>query len=174
MLWGGRFNDKLNDDALNFSSSLSFDINLFEEDILVSKVHSEMLLKVGLISEDDFNQIQNGLHKILSEWKEKKRSPLNQNYEDVHSAIESRLTELIGKTAGKLHTGRSRNDQVATDMKLWIRKSVNSIIETLSQTQKIFLAKADENIETIMPGYTHLQRAQPISFAFHLLFPPDF
>jgi len=169
MLWGGRFNDKLNDDALNFSSSLSFDINLFEEDILVSKVHSEMLLKVGLISEDDFNQIQNGLHKILSEWKEKKRSPLNQNYEDVHSAIESRLTELIGKTAGKLHTGRSRNDQVATDMKLWIRKSVNSIIETLSQTQKIFLAKADENIETIMPGYTHLQRAQPISFAFHLL-----
>lgn len=169
MLWGGRFKDKLDDEALGFSSSLSFDINLIEEDILVSKVHSEMLLKIGLINETEFIQIQNGLNQILAEWKEEKWNPQQNIFEDVHSAIESRLTELIGNAAGKLHTGRSRNDQVATDMKLWIRKVTNNILELLNETQKVFITKAEENIETIIPGYTHLQRAQPISFAFHLL-----
>lgn len=169
MLWGGRFNDKLDDDALDFSSSLSFDINLIEEDILVSKVHSEMLLKIGLINETEFTQIQYGLDQILVEWKNEKWNPRQSNFEDIHSAIESKLTALIGKAAEKLHTGRSRNDQVATDMKLWIRKTTKNIIELLNEAQKIFVTKAEENIETIIPGYTHLQRAQPISFAFHLL-----
>ncbi|MFZ2323446.1 MAG: argininosuccinate lyase [Ignavibacteriaceae bacterium] len=169
MLWGGRFKDKLNEDALNFSSSIGFDINLIEEDIFVSKVHSEMLARVRLITEDDFVQIQNGLDQILNEWKERKWKPDQNDFEDVHSAVESRLTELIGKTAGKLHTGRSRNDQVATDMKLWVRKSVNLLLDALQETQKIFIEKSEDNIETIIPGYTHLQRAQPISFAFHLL-----
>lgn len=169
MLWGGRFKDRLNEDALDFSSSIGFDINLIEEDILVSKVHSEMLAKVGLISQDDFTQIQKGLDQILDEWKDGKWNPDQKSFEDVHSAIESRLTELIGKTSGKLHTGRSRNDQVATDMKLWIRKSVNLLLDLIKETQKVFVAKSEDNVETIIPGYTHLQRAQPISFAFHLL-----
>lgn len=169
MLWGGRFDDKLDDDALDYSSSLSFDINLIEEDILVSKVHSEMLHKIGLINEEEFSQIQSGLNQILIDWKNGKWNPLQNNFEDVHSAVESQLTELIGDAAGKLHTGRSRNDQVATDMKLWIRKAAQNINELLIEAQKIFVNKAEENIETIIPGYTHLQRAQPISFAFHLL-----
>jgi argininosuccinate lyase len=169
MLWGGRFKNKLNEDALDFSSSIGFDINLIEEDIIVSKVHSEMLAKVGLITKDDFNQIQKGLDQILNEWNESKWNPDQKNFEDIHSAIELRLTELIGKTAGKLHTGRSRNDQVATDMKLWIRKSINLLLDVLKETQKVFVEKSEDNVETIIPGYTHLQRAQPISFAFHLL-----
>jgi argininosuccinate lyase len=169
MLWGGRFKEKLNNEALDFSSSLSFDINLIEEDIFVSKVHSEMLFKVRLISEVEFQKILSGLNQILSEWKDQKWVPQQNNFEDVHSAIESKLTEIIGKTAGKLHTGRSRNDQVATDMKLWVRKAVDYIIENLSKIQKVFLNLAEQNVETIIPGYTHLQRAQPISFAFHLL-----
>jgi argininosuccinate lyase len=168
MLWGGRFDDKLDNDALDFSSSLSFDINLIEEDILVSKVHSEMLFKIGLINETEFNQIQKGLNQILIDWKDEKWNPKPRDFEDIHSAIESRLTELIGNQAGKLHTGRSRNDQVATDMKLWIRKALQNIIELLTVTQKVFVTLAEDNIETIIPGYTHLQRAQPISFAFHL------
>lgn len=169
MLWGGRFKEKLNENALDFSSSIGFDINLIEEDIFVSKVHSEMLAKIGLITEDDFAQIQKGLEQILSEWKGGKWKPDQKNFEDVHSAVESRLTELIGKTAGKLHTGRSRNDQVATDMKLWVRKSVSLLLDILKETQKVFIEKSEDNVETIIPGYTHLQRAQPISFAFHLL-----
>ncbi len=169
MLWGGRFNDKLDDKAMKFSSSLSFDINLIHEDILASTVHAEMLSKVGLVSEDEFSKIKNGLKLIEEEWTAGKWIPDENEFEDVHSAIESRLKELIGATAGKLHTGRSRNDQVATDMKLWIRKASSNIIEHLTSTQKVFLELAEAHTETIIPGYTHLQRAQPISFAFHLL-----
>ncbi len=169
MLWGGRFNDKLDDKAMKFSSSLSFDINLILEDLLASTVHAEMLSKVGLISEDEFNQIKDGLEKIEEEWKAGKWIPDETEFEDVHSAVESRLKELIGTVAGKLHTGRSRNDQVATDMKLWIRKASSNLIELLTSTQKVFLELAEDHTETIIPGYTHLQRAQPISFAFHLL-----
>lgn len=169
MLWGGRFNDKLDEKAMKFSSSLSFDINLILEDLLVSIVHTEMLSKVGLITEEEFNQIKNGLQNIEEEWKAGKWIPDENEFEDIHSAIESRLKELIGSTAGKLHTGRSRNDQVATDMKLWIRKASYSLVELLTSVQKVFLELAQAHTETIIPGYTHLQRAQPISFAFHLL-----
>jgi len=169
MLWGGRFSDKLDNKAMRFSSSLSFDINLILEDLLVSTVHAEMLCKVGLISEDEFSKIKTGLQIIEEEWKSGKWIHDEAEFEDVHSAIESRLKELIGTTAGKLHTGRSRNDQVATDMKLWIRKASYSLFELLTSTQKVFLKIADNHTETIIPGYTHLQRAQPISFAFHLL-----
>ncbi|RJP62712.1 MAG: argininosuccinate lyase [Ignavibacteriales bacterium] len=169
MLWGGRFKDKLDDKAMKFSSSLSFDINLIHEDLLASTVHAEMLSKVDLISEDEFNKIKNGLKIIEEEWEADKWTPDESEFEDVHSAVESRLKELIGATAGKLHTGRSRNDQVATDMKLWIRKASSNLIELLTSTQKVFLELADAHTDTIIPGYTHLQRAQPISFAFHLL-----
>jgi argininosuccinate lyase len=169
MLWGGRFKKKLNDKAMSFSSSLSFDINLILEDLQVSKVHSEMLVKVGLITESESAQIITGLNKIEDEWKSGKWNPDENIYEDIHSAIEARLTEIIGETAGKLHSGRSRNDQVATDMKLWIRKAADQLKDEITAFQKVLVKLAAHHIETIIPGYTHLQRAQPISFAFHLL-----
>ena len=165
MLWGGRFKKKLNDKAMSFSSSLSFDINLILEDLLVSKVHAEMLAKVGLISQSDSSQIINGLNKIEEEWKSGKWIPDENIYEDIHAAIESRLTELIGEIAGKLHTGRSRNDQVATDMKLWIKKASSQLKNEITSFQKVLIGLAAHHTETIIPGYTHLQRAQPISFA---------
>lgn len=123
MLWGGRFKDKLNSEALKFSASIGFDVNLIVEDILVSKVHAEMLYNVGLISEEEFRKIELGLNQIQIEHREGLWKPEESVHEDIHSAVESRLSNLIGEAAGKLHTGRSRNDQVATGMRLWVKKS---------------------------------------------------
>lgn len=169
MLWGGRFNKKIDKSALGFSSSLKFDINLFEEDILVNLAHSEMLFQTGIISEEDFASISNGLMQLKSEFINGSWIPNPDVFEDIHSAIEMRLTEIIGETANKLHTGRSRNDQIATDEKLWIKKSSFKLINLLTLLQKSCLDIASKHINTIIPGYTHLQRAQPISLAFHFL-----
>lgn len=169
MLWGGRFKSGINSEALRFSSSIDFDVNLFEEDLLVSKAHSEMLHKIGILTEDEFKTISLGLDKIKTEFSEGAWKTESGKFEDIHSAIESRLTELIGKPAGKLHTGRSRNDQVATDEKLWIKKAAAQVLWLIEGFQKTLVAVAEKHIETIIPGYTHLQRAQPVSFAFHLL-----
>jgi len=169
MLWGGRFKEKLNDSAMEFSSSLSFDINLIDEDVSVSLAHSEMLAKIGILTNAEFKSIKNGLTKVIEESYAGKWRPDALKYEDIHSAIESRLYELIGDTAGKLHTGRSRNDQVATGFRLWTKKGITNLVEQISLFQKALLDLSEKHTETIMPGYTHLQRAQPISFAFHLL-----
>lgn len=169
MLWGGRFKDKLNSDALIFSSSLGFDINLIVEDILVSKVHAEMLFKVGLISEDEFKKIELGLNQIQVEYREGLWKPEESVHEDIHSAVEFRLSNLIGETAGKLHTGRSRNDQVATGVRLWVKKVLQNTFDELIVLQKTLIEISEENIETLIPGYTHLQRAQPVSLAHHFL-----
>jgi argininosuccinate lyase len=169
MLWGSRFKEKLNTKALKFSSSLSIDIELFEEDILVSQVHSEMLYKIGLITKQEQKKIISGLLQIKNEFHTSKWKPNPNKFEDIHSAIESRLFEIIGGTAGKLHTGRSRNDQVATDTKLWAKKAAKDLMKNIQSFQKSLLNISERNINTIIPGYTHLQRAQPISFAFHLL-----
>jgi argininosuccinate lyase len=169
MLWGGRFKKSLNKEAFIFSSSLSFDIALIEEDITGSIAHAEMLAKVGIITSQEYNDINTGLVKIMSEYTDRIWIPDAGIYEDVHSAVESRLTELIGDTAGKLHTGRSRNDQIATDLKLWTKNKCDEIIKLITVTQRTFLELAFDNKETVIPGYTHLQRAQPVSFAFHLL-----
>ena len=169
MLWGGRFTEKLNDTAMEFSSSLSFDTNLIEEDILVSLAHSEMLATIGILTKEEFKSISEGLSTIKKEFFAGKWNPDALEFEDIHSAIESRLGELIGATAGKLHTGRSRNDQVATGFRLWTKKAITNLSEQLSIFQQALLALSEIHTETIMPGYTHLQRAQPISFAFHLL-----
>ena len=115
MLWGGRFKEKLNSKALKFSSSLKYDINLLSEDVEGSIAHAEMLAAVEIISNEEKEQIVSGLKKIEDEWSNGAWSPDPEKFEDVHSAVESRLFELIGGPAGKLHTGRSRNDQVATD-----------------------------------------------------------
>lgn len=169
MLWGGRFTEKLNNTAMEFSSSLSFDINLLEEDIQVSVAHSTMLASIGIITNDELKSIHDGLAIIKNESSAGKWNPDALEFEDIHSAIESRLGELIGVTAGKLHTGRSRNDQVATGFRLWIKKAVSNLIDQISVFQTMLLQLSEKHTETIMPGYTHLQRAQPISFAFHLL-----
>ena len=169
MLWGGRFKDKLNDNAMEFSSSLSFDINLIDEDVQVSIAHAEMLATIGILTDEESSKLLSGLKSILELFHSEKWQPSELDFEDIHSAIEAKLFELIGETAGKLHTGRSRNDQVATGFRLWTKKAISNLSEQLSIFQDALLTLSEAHTETIMPGYTHLQRAQPISFAFHLL-----
>lgn len=169
MLWGGRFKEKLNNNAMKFSSSFYFDKKLFEEDILVDYTHAKMLNSIGLLTDDELNSILDGLQKIMKEWNENFWKPDDDKFEDIHSAIESRLFEIIGTTAGKLHSGRSRNDQIVTVMKLWVKKSSADLLSAVEKLQTAFLHIAEKNVNTIIPGYTHLQRAQPISLAFHAL-----
>lgn len=169
MLWGGRFKKSLDNEAMKFSSSLKVDKTLLPEDIQGSKVHASMLKQIGILTEQEESQIINGLTLIEGEYTSGVWNPNDDQFEDVHSAIESRLQELIGPAAGKLHTGRSRNDQVITAVRLWIKKACGEIKENQKDLQKALLSAAEDNMETIIPGYTHLQRAQPISFAFHLL-----
>jgi len=169
MLWGGRFSKSLNQKALEFSSSLSFDVELIEEDLTVSAAHSAMLHEIGILTKEETDKIHSGLEKIRNEFLNEIWKPDAAQFEDIHSAVESRLKELIGETAGKLHSGRSRNDQIATDIRLWVKKKVSEVEESITLLQKQLVQLSEEHTETIIPGYTHLQRAQPISFAFHLL-----
>ncbi len=169
MLWGSRFEKDLDENAFDFSSSLNIDYRLFEYDIKVSKAHVKMLAQTKIISDDDSKIIIDGLQKIQSEWDSQKWNPLNEKFEDIHSAIESKLKEFIGETAGKLHTGRSRNDLVATSFRMLIKDYSKNLIVLIKIFQKTLMKISEENIYTVIPGYTHLQRAQPISLAFHLL-----
>ena len=169
MLWGGRFKEQLNNKALKFSSSINVDINLLAEDIEGSIAHAEMLAKVKIISHEEADNIISGLNQIKIEWENNKWIPDENKFEDIHSAVESRLYELIGDTAGKLHTGRSRNDQIALDIILWTKKACNYIEQSIKNLQLTFIEISSKNIHTIIPGYTHLQRAQPVSLAFHFL-----
>jgi len=169
MLWGGRFSEKIDDKALEFSSSLSYDIALFDEDIKISIAHAKMLSETGIISTAEFEIISKGLLTIKQERDSGKWTPDPAKSEDIHSAIEEKLKEIIGPLAGKLHSGRSRNDQVATGFRMWVKKSCLQIISEICDLQNTMLSIAEENIETVIPGYTHLQRAQPVSLAFHFL-----
>ncbi|MGE5400945.1 MAG: argininosuccinate lyase [Ignavibacteriales bacterium] len=169
MLWGGRFKDKLDSEALRFSSSLNFDKNLTREDIQGSKAHAAMLYKIGILEENEYKQINEGLQLIEAEWLSGTWTPDENIYEDIHSAIEARLTEIIGSAAGKLHTGRSRNDQIATAMRLWVKKACGELISNITLLQGSLLRLASVHLRTIIPGYTHLQRAQPVTLGFHLL-----
>lgn len=169
ILWGSRFKKKLESGALLFSSSLSFDIRLYKFDILVSTAHAKMLEHIGILNSDELKIITEGLQKVKAEIESEEWTPEINEYEDIHSAIEKRLTLHIGEVGGKLHTGRSRNDQIATDIRLWQKDAILKLKEQLVSLQKELVNLADKNINTIIPGYTHLQRAQPISFGFHLL-----
>lgn len=169
MLWGGRFQSSLNELAMNFSSSLDVDIRLIEEDIQGSIAHVTMLAAVGILTESESKTIRDGLSSVLAEYQSGSWKPTAELYEDVHSAVETRLTELVGSVAGKLHTGRSRNDQVATDVRLWMRKVAGEIIRLNENWQRVLVAKAETHQNTMMPGYTHLQRGQPVTLAYHLL-----
>ncbi len=167
-VWGGRFNNATSKIFENIGASINVDKRLFEEDILGSIVHSQMLIKQNIISRKKGSRIIKGLKKIKNEIK-KNKFHFNKKYEDIHLNIEKRLFQIIGNDAGYLHIARSRNDQVIVDFKLWIKKASKKINKNLDELIKNFLKKSSMNIQTIMPGFTHLKNAQPISFAHYLL-----
>ncbi|WP_147532619.1 argininosuccinate lyase [Bacillus marasmi] len=167
-LWGGRFTKSAEEWVDEFGASISFDKQLVFEDLEGSIAHVTMLAKCGIISPEEGEMIKKGLQELKEEAKQNKL-PFSVKLEDIHLNNESFLTEKIGPVGGKLHTGRSRNDQVATDMHLYLRNQLGLIIELIEELQSTLVEQAEKHVETIMPGYTHLQRAQPISFAHHLL-----
>ena len=167
-VWGGRFNNATSKIFEKIGTSIDIDKRLYEEDILGSIVHTQMLTKQKIINRERGNKIISGLKKIRSEIR-KNKFKFNKKYEDIHLNIEKRLFTIIGNDAGYLHIARSRNDQVITDFKLWIKKASKEIVKNLNNLIKNFLKKSAVNIQTIMPGFTHLKNAQPISFAHYLL-----
>ena len=167
-VWGTRFNNQTSKIFENIGSSIDVDKRLFEEDIFGSIVHANMLVKQKIISKVIGRKIINGLKKIKIEIR-KNKFKFNKRYEDIHMNVEKRLFEIIGENAGYLHIARSRNDQVITDFKLWIKKASNEIIKNIDNLLISFIKKSETNIHTIMPGFTHLKNAQPISFAHYLL-----
>ena len=150
------------------NASIDFDRHLFRQDIAASKAHAAMLAKQGIIPADDARKIAHGLDTILSEI-EAGKFEFKRALEDIHMNVESRLAELIGPAAGRLHTARSRNDQVATDFRLWVRATLDALDEALAGYQRALAEKALEHAATVMPGFTHLQTAQPVTFGHHLL-----
>ena len=167
-LWGGRFSGETNEIACDFHSSIGFDQRMFREDILGSIAHAKMLGKTGIISQADANQIIQGLTDLEADILAGKIT-FDTDAEDIHMNIEKLLTERIGEAGKRLHTARSRNDQVAVDLRLYLRREMKEIQELLLATIGACFALAKEHTHTLMPGYTHLQKAQPISFAHHLL-----
>jgi len=167
-LWGGRFTKRPEQWIDEFGASISFDQHLVEEDIEGSLAHVTMLEKCSILSGDEASQIKKGLQTLLEKAK-KKELTFSAQYEDIHLNLEKLLIDEIGPVGGKLHTGRSRNDQVATDMHLYLKKHVQQIVGLIENLEDVLLTKADQHVETIFPGYTHLQRAQPVSFAHHLM-----
>jgi len=167
-VWSKRFDNALDPFIEKFNASISFDRKLILEDLDCSIAHAKMLGKTKVLSSSEALQIINGLESIKVEYLEGKFSPSPPS-EDIHYCIEEKLINLIGETGKKLHTGRSRNDQVGTDIRLWLRKEIDNIEILITDLQKSFLNLAKSNIYTLIPGYTHMQRAQPLSLAHHLL-----
>ena len=167
-MWGGRFAASPDAVMEEINASIDFDRHLFRQDIAASKAHAAMLAKQGIIPADDARKIAHGLDTILSEI-EAGKFEFKRALEDIHMNVESRLAELIGPAAGRLHTARSRNDQVATDFRLWVRATIDTIDAALADYQRALAEKALEHAATVMPGFTHLQTAQPVTFGHHLL-----
>jgi argininosuccinate lyase len=163
-VWGGRFEKSLDERALRFTTSLPVDRRLFEWDVLGSMAHAHMLGRAGIIGADDAATLVDGLGQLL-------RTPpaLDGPYEDIHSLVEADLARRVGQAAGRLHTARSRNDQVATDARLYARAALIEGVARIVELQSVLLDVAQQHVETILPGYTHLQRAQPVNLAHHLL-----
>lgn len=166
--WGGRFTEPTNQLVEAFTESISFDARLYKQDIQGSIAHSKMLASIGVISTQEAHDIEAGLIDIRNQIDDGQFEWSTQ-LEDVHMNIEARLTDAIGEAGKKLHTGRSRNDQVATDIRLYMREACDDVIALLASLQKNLLESADNEVDTILPGFTHLQVAQPISLAHHLL-----
>lgn len=167
-LWGGRFEEETNKEVEQFSASMTIDARLWDVDITASVAHAQMLGKIGVLTEAETHTIIKGLHDVHAEIKNQKVE-LNPLAEDIHSEVEMLLTKKIGAVAGKLHTARSRNDQVATDTRLYLRLEIESLKTELKALQNYLVATAEKNLETILPGFTHLQHAQPVSLAHHLM-----
>ncbi|MBL0010455.1 MAG: argininosuccinate lyase [Nitrosomonas sp.] len=166
--WSGRFNEPVSALVARYTASVGFDQRLAEYDILGSLAHAQMLAEQGIISNEDLADIQKGLNQIRNEIHNQQFTWLLE-LEDVHLNIEKRLTALVGDAGKRLHTGRSRNDQVATDIRLFLRASIDEIIDLIKAMQRALLHLAELHIHTVMPGFTHLQVAQPVSFGHHLM-----
>jgi argininosuccinate lyase len=167
-MWGGRFAGGPAAVMREINASISVDKRLWREDIAASKAHAAMLGKQGIVSADDASAITEGLDQIAEEYAAGKLVE-DLALEDIHMHVEQRLTELIGPTAGKLHTARSRNDQVATDFKLFVRKCIDEAVAGIDALEDALLARAEEHAVTVMPGYTHLQSGQPVTLGHHLM-----
>ena len=167
-IWGGRFDDRPSKIMEQINASIGFDKRMYAQDIRASKVHATMLAKQNIISKEDSIKIKDGLDQIQTEI-ENGIFVFNTFLEDIHMNIESRLKELIGDAAGRLHTARSRNDQVATDFKLWVRDELDDLDKALKALQTTFINQAEDHTNTILPGFTHLQTAQPVVLGHHLL-----
>ncbi|MDL2339901.1 MAG: argininosuccinate lyase [Pseudomonadota bacterium] len=166
--WGGRFASEPAALMRRINASIAFDKRLWREDIAGSKAHVAMLRDQSIIPAVDAASIIDGLDRIAAEY-ERDGVPEKVELEDIHMTVEQRLSELIGPAAGRLHTARSRNDQVATDFRLWVRNACQEAIDTIRALQSVLVLRAEEQIETVMPGFTHLQVAQPVSLGHHLL-----
>ena len=167
-LWGGRFKEGTNELVEEFTESVSYDKRLAPYDIAGSVAHVKMLEKQGILTSEEADKIIKGLNEILEEI-ERGEFKWKKELEDVHMNIEKRLTDKVGPVGGKLHTGRSRNDQVATDVRLYVRKEIKEILDLLKGLRRAFVKQAEENLGVIMPGYTHLQIAQPVLYSHHML-----
>lgn len=167
-LWGGRFSGQMDALMHRFNDSIYFDVRLWEVDIDGSMAYAEALAGAGVITAEEADVLQDGLDEIRAEFAQN-RFQVKPGDEDIHTAVERRLAELIGELAGKLHTGRSRNDQVATDNRLWLKREIGRLREQLQNLQREIITKAESHLNVIMPGYTHLQQAQPVRFAHWLL-----
>jgi len=166
--WGGRFSGSLEDAMLRLSASVDVDSALAEDDIRGSMAHARALARAGLLTPPELEQMLGGLDKVLGEVKSGTMIWKNE-LEDVHMNVEARLVEIIGPLGGKLHTGRSRNDQVATDLRLFARRAAAEIAAAIDRLCLVIVERADEHVATLLPGYTHLQRAQPVRLAHHFL-----
>ncbi|MFO7766616.1 MAG: argininosuccinate lyase [Pelovirga sp.] len=167
-LWGGRFTQPTDKFVEEFTASIEFDQRLYRYDIQGSKAHAEMLGRQGIIAVDEAQQIITGLDAILADI-EAGKIEFSVALEDIHMNIEARLIERIGSVGGKLHTGRSRNDQVAVDIRLYLRDEIDTILDYLGQLEQSLIHQAQNNLDVIMPGYTHLQTAQPVLYSHHML-----
>ncbi len=167
-MWGGRFDAKPSEIMQEINQSISFDYKLYKQDIKGSKAHAKMLCEVGILTKVEAKKITDGLNKIEKEIESGKFN-FKIELEDIHMNIESRLKEIIGDVAGKLHTARSRNDQVATDFRLFVRDEIDEIKFLLTQLEKNLVEKAEKNLDVILPGFTHLQVGQPVIFSHHML-----
>ena len=167
-LWGGRFSENTNSLVEAFTQSVHYDARLYREDIRGSIVHCEMLVKQGIITPEEGEKIVQGLLEIEREIEEGTFQP-DPSMEDIHMNIEARLMEKIGPVGGKLHTARSRNDQVVLDERLYLRREIREVVDLIKHFQRVLVARAREHVDAVLPGFTHLQHAQPVRLAFHLL-----
>jgi argininosuccinate lyase len=167
-VWGGRFREDIHELVDRFNSSISFDRRLYAQDIQGSMAHCRMLAKQEIISDEDATQMISALAEI-KRGMDRNEFPSDEAYEDIHTLVERSLVDKVGVLGEKLHTGRSRNDQVSLDLRMYVRESISRVVDLVNEMQRVLVDLAEKNIDVIIPGYTHLQRAQPVLLAHHLL-----